>query len=410
MTLSADQQKARVSQIMRARQAGRYSGPKLFVSGQTFTGGSLVISTPQMNIGTDPPLADLWIYLFYRVVIGTANMTSVAAEAPQSYLTRITLIGTFRGNNSVVTLLDMSGATLFAYQRLFNFRGNSAFFGSTSAAMTRNAEPSTPFGQALATFGNTGTYDIQTFYRVPIGPVMPEAAHFDAFAYKLRAGDWPDGIQVTLYLGDNTAYGTPAGGTTFTYTSFGSASGSAAYSIYVNRIWLGKGNEGMAANYPAAVLIRREQTVPVGLISAVGSNLTLFAPTKTRTPNIILKSGLSNAGSPPNVFASLSQLMLQNLSYMKAEQAIRSVQDVIMDQEYYSEMFGTLPIAGYYYLSFMEALNPNAMLRANTPAFRDSTLAVTANILVANAANQINYVQESVLGDPQTRLPGTPAN
>jgi hypothetical protein len=402
-----DQQAAAARKIIRSRLSGRYSGPRFFFN-QTFAGGANASPILPNVIGTDPPLKDIFLIVRLRVVIGTANYTTVAAEAPFTLLNRVLIQGTFAGNNSLVTLIDMSGATLFMMRNLFSIRGNSFYIGSTAAAYTRQAETIVPNQRAGATFGNTGTFDMEWHTQIPMGPFTGAQGHLNAMSFALRKKDWLDGLTMQVFIGDNTAFGTPAGGTTVTYTAFGSASGTPSFSVYLNRLWLGKSNVpgGMADTYPAAVLLRQEKTVPNGQTASVANNTFLFNPTKTRTTRFILKSGLALAASPANTFQTLSDFLYTNVQMLRADQAIKQYQDWFALKEYGGAYIEAIMPGGYAVIDFMEGGNPMAMWRGNE-VDGATTITMQCNVSIANANNQLNYVQEQTLGDPQTRLPGT---
>lgn len=379
---------------LRQRLLGRFSGPEFFFN-QAFA----ISTTPFLNraVGVGEPLESLHLVFRGRAVIAVASYSVVAAEAPMTLLTRVLITGISTAFGQQ-TILDMSGGTLFNYMRCFQIRGNSFYTGTGS--QTRQADTGVPNATLGATFGNTGTYDIEIHWRIPFGPVLGPQGTIDGLPFLLRAKDWAQGLQVQLFFGDNTALGTPGGGTTVTWTAWGSGAGTPSLYIYTNSALLG----GLDATYPAALLLRAERTVPAG-VTAIGNAIVLGELNKVRTPNIVIKQGLSLAASPANVFASLNELTLGNIQVMVNNNPIRNFQDWWAIKEYYGSEFNTILPGGYVPLSFVESGRIGPMLPANTidPAARFQLI---ANVLTAGATQQVNYIQEQVLGDFQNRMPG----
>lgn len=394
---SAQDLARQAGQLATQRQLGRFSGPEFF-QGQAFAISTNPVIQPNVPIGEG--LESLLFMLRFRAVIAAANYTTIGAEAPQNILTRILITGdsTRFGQQ---TLLDISGASLFALPGIFQRRGQANYFGSTSAAMTRQAEPGVPFAQALATFGNTGTYDVIIPWRVSFTPFGGPNTRLQQIRYALRPEDWKNGVKVQLFFGDNTAYGTPAGGTTVTYTAWGSASGTPSLSIYTNTVQLGN----LRKKFPAAILLRSEQAVAAGT-TALGNGVNFFNLNKVRTPNIILKAGTSLAASPASTLATVSDLIYSGLQVRVNNNPIRNFQDWDAQKEYYGEAFNSILPAGYNVMSFVESGNLDAMFDGTLidPA---AQFAIYGNVLTAGATQVLNVIQEQVIGNPQLRVPGT---
>lgn len=379
------------------RQLGRFSGPEFFQS-QAFAISTNPVIQPNVPIGE--ALESLLFVLRYRSVIAVNPYTAIASESPQSIITRILITG-----DSVKfgqqTLLDVSGATLFAYLRCFQSRGNSNYIGSTAAAYTRQTDLNVPNQQVVGTFGQVGTADVETHIRIPFTPMGGPATRIQQMRYALRPEDWKNGVKVQVFFGDNTAWGTLGAGTTNTLTAWGSASGTPALSIYTNTVQLGN----FRKSYPSAILLRSEQTVPAGT-TAIGSNILLATLNKTRTSSILLKSGLSLAGSPANVYGTLSDLIFTNLQVRVNNNPIRNFQDWFAQKEYYGQQFSTILPGGYNLISFVESGNFDAYFDG-TAIDAAAQFALYGNVTSAGSTQQLNYVQEQIVGNPQTRTPGT---
>ena len=153
--------------LVLAQLFGRNQGPELFFQ-QPFTALTSPVIPKPLNINR--PLERIHIIWRGRVVIGTAAISPVASEAPQTIIQRVRLTGTHRKYGSL-TLLDMSGASIFALSRLFNQRSCSLYINTT-----RQPEPTVPFQQVAATFGNVATYDLEIHYIIPMFPILPPSA------------------------------------------------------------------------------------------------------------------------------------------------------------------------------------------------------------------------------------------
>jgi hypothetical protein len=392
------QQQALIAQnnLMR-RTLGRFSGPEFFTQQAFATNSSPVLNRP---VPVGQTLMALHIVWRGRVVIGTANMTSVGAQGVAPIINRLLITGASEkfGN---LTLWDISGGSLFSYVRLFQVVGNSNYIGSTSATYTRQPDETVPQTVPGATFGNTGTYDIETHYWVPFFPLGPGMRHTEQIAYGLRPEDWPNGINVQLFFGDGNSYGTPAGGTTFTFTAFGSASGTPVVNVYTETANL----NNLQNSHPSAICCRAEQQ-SVQSVAAVSNAVLLISPVRERITNLIIKSGTFAGGSSQaNVFGTLSDFMIGNLLLNFNGTNPRNFQDWFEAKEYYGKMFNTILPAGYLPISFIDSGNLDALLDASKlPS--GSRFDLTCNVLTAPASAQVNVIQEWVKGDPQTRLPG----
>jgi hypothetical protein len=368
----------------------RFQAPEQWVQ-QAFAINTNPILPGRINLTR--PLESLKIVFRGRVVVGTANYTAVAAEAPQTIIQRIRLTGTHRQWNQVIPI-DVSGATAFAWGRIFQSRGSTMLFGTT-----RQTDPGVPFAQTLANFGNTGTYDLEIHYNVPLGPMFAPSSRPGLVPYFYYPEDWADTLTLQLFFGDNTSFGTPAGGTTVTFTAFGSGAGTPTVTVYANYCILGP----LAKKVRGAVIIRNEQPVS-GAVTAIGNSIRMLQLQKNRTTNILVKSGILLTGSGPGieVYASLSDVLLDRTQVLLDNKPIRANQSNPTMKEYGGWMFNTIVPQGYLPLSFVESMNPLTMFRGDlTPGGADWFL--VSDVLTASANNAVRVVQEQMLGEPGGR-------
>lgn len=366
---------------------GRNQGPELFFQ-QTFSTLTSPIIPKPVNVNR--PLERFHIVWRGRVVIGVANFTAVAAEAPQTIIQRIRLIGTHKRFGALVPM-DITGATAFVLMRLFREgRGNSEYINTT-----RQAEPSVPFAQTLANFGNTGTYDIEIHYSLPVAPILPSSSRIAVVPFLFQQTDWADTLQLQLFFGDQTSFGTPGGTTTTTFSSFGSGSGSPLVSIFTNYDILGP----LATSIASAVVLRSEQLSTT--LTAIANNQRVQLLQKQKTTNIIVKSGILLTGTSGGVqvYASLSDTILDFTQPIVDNKPIRNNFSNFAQKEYAGLAFSTVLPQGYLNFTFLDSLNPLTYYRGDLLA-GGSTFELDTNVVSANANNGVAVIQEQVIGDP----------
>jgi hypothetical protein len=371
---------------------GRNQGPELFFQQAFATLTSPIIPKP---VNVNRPLERFHIVWRGRVVIGVANFTAVAAEAPQTIIQRIRLIGTHKRFGSLVPV-DLTGATTFVLMRLFREgRGNSEYITTGAGQPTRQAEPSVPFAQTLANFGNTGTYDIEIHYSLPVAPILPSSSRIAVVPFLFQQTDWADTLQLQLFFGDQTSFGTPGGTTTTTFSSFGSGSGSPLVSIFTNYDILGP----LATSIASAVVLRSEQLSTT--LTAIANNQRVQLLQKQKTTNIIVKSGvlLTGTSGGVQVYASLSDTILDFTQPIVDNKPIRNNFSNFAQKEYAGLAFSTVLPQGYINFTFLDSLNPLTYYRGDLLA-GGSTFELDTNVVSANANNGVAVIQEQVIGDP----------
>lgn len=368
---------------------GRNQGPEFFTS-QPHNGIAQQILIPR-NLSINRPLEALILRWRGRVVIGTANFTNVAAEAPWTILNRLNVTGTFKG--TALTPVSLTGATMAAWTRLFGHRGSSAYVNGI-----RQAEPSVPYAQGLANFGDIGTYDLDLWYVLPTWPIVAEAnAAINQVPYLWQPQDWADSLQIRLELGDATSFGTPAGGTTTTFTAFGTGAGTPTLDIFTRYVILG----ALRGGFRTAAVIRNENTITAGMAN-VGSNTRITPLQKQKTTNVLVKSGLSLVTNPGvQVFGSLTDAMLDQTLIVVDNKRIRNNLSNLAAKESVGYDFGTVEPQGYLPFSFISSQSARTAFRADLPTVvgAGSSFELDTDIIAANAANQVNVVQEMIFAD-----------
>lgn len=374
------------------KTVSRYQGPELF-SVVNFAALGNVIVPRQLNLNR--PAESIKLHWRGRVVLGVANIAPIASEAPQTIIQRIKITGTHAKFNQQ-TPLDMTGASVFAYARLFQTRGSSLLITNGAGAQTRQGELGVPLQQVGATFGNTGTYDLEIVYDIPLSPLLGPGDAVQTTPYLWYPQDWADTIQMQLLFGDGTSFGT-LGTTTVTFSSFGSGAGTPTVSIFVNYAILGP----LANAFSSAVVIRNEQITVGGPVAAIANNVRLAILQKNRTLNVVLKTGtvLTGTSVGVQVFASLLDNLLDATQIIVDNKPIRNNFNNFAAKEYVGRQFNTVYPQGYINFTFVDSLNPVSLLHGELiPG--GSTFELDSNVLTATANQAFALIQEQVFGDP----------
>jgi hypothetical protein len=392
---SNDQQAQAQLEINAQAYLGRNQGPEFFTS-VTHTSGAVNTVLIPKNLSLNRPLEAILVRWTGRVVVGVANYTTVAAEAPSTIINQIKINGTFKG--TALTPIQLSGATAYAWARMFGLRGSSTYI-TNGGVTTRVADPTVPYSMAGATFGNTGTYDIDVWYMIPTWPIVPQSNRARASVpYYWLPKDWADSLQITLGLGDKTSFGTPAGGTTVTFSAFGGGTGDPSVQVFTRYAILGTLRDG----FRSACVIRNEQTITSG-VTGVASNLRLTPLQKQKTTNILLKSGVNLTGvsSGVQVFSTLNDTTFDRTLIVVDNKFIRNNQTNLAAKESVGFQYNTIEPQGYLPFTFIDSGTPRTAFRADLPTVvgAGSSFELDTDIIAANANTQANVVQEMIFAD-----------
>ena len=387
----------------RARQMAalaRYSGPKQIYSTTvtlTQAGGLVQVDVPGY-INLELPAECIEVVLRFRDVIAAANMTVAAAESPMTIFQNARLYGNHR-RWGAKDPYNISGATAFIFHQLFQYVGATAIFGGSVAAGVYLPPRSMPYGQALATFGNTGTYDVELHLPLVagllVGGVDQASEILNKLPYLWRREDWGDSLKLRILLGDSTSFGTNAGGTTHTFTGFGSAAGLPSIDFNVNYAMLGDYRNVGARG----LILRAEQSVTT-LVTAANAQRVLLLD-KNITSNVLVKSGTILAGSTPgvSVFAALSDAQLTTTRVLMALDPVRDIANNYAGKAYYMRKMNAYHPQGYYLISFTEGGNMLNAFRADLPKYAGATFELNSNVATAGATQAVNVVQEQILSE-----------
>ena len=333
-----------------------------------------------------------------RIVIGTANYTSVNPESLLNLFNRIKWTGQHVTLSSQ-TPWDGPGASLFKLMKLANVKGNDLYINGV-----RVSDDQISNGIPTATFGNTGTYDIDLIMTVPMYPLGLNDAQAIMFFYNEQA--WGSTINMVIQMGDRTSFGVPAGGTTVTYTAFGLGTGTPQVNVNVVYAYLGP----LAARIGQAVCIRSDQTIN-SVLQSNGPTTRLALLQNQRTQYVVLKTGQLAAGASPGVvaFSTLSDTITEQALLRKNNVRLRDLFNNSSTKAWYGYRMNTTQPIGYLGLFFDDgdpALNFFASYQGDNPRVlpAGAQFDIAAQIVGANAANAGEVIQEYTLGDPKVNL------
>ena len=374
-----------------SRLLGRNQGPEFF-----YQAAWVPLQTVQIpkNVNLNRPLERITIRWDGRIVIAGANMSAVFPEALQSLIQQVQLQGQHRMYGALVPI-QLTGSDIFAWPSLFRTTGCSIIINGV-----RVNPLGVPNGLPAATFGNTGTYDIQIFWDIPLTPVVPAAAKLNTVPFLYQQSDWGDTLNLQLIMGDASSLGTQGGGGSATFTAIGSGSGTPQFYVYTNYEILGV----LANQLTTAVTIRSIQQVPQGNITAISSNLAKIAQLqKYKTLNAVLKSGLLASGTSAGVqvYSALSDSIFEQTQIRVDNKAIRNNLSNATYKEYLRFAFeAEHQPQGYLPMSFIDgSLNPRTAFPGDQVS-AGSTYEVDSQIISANGANYAEVIQEYFQGTP----------
>lgn len=373
---------------------GRTQGPKLFdeITHNFASTGTL---RPNRSLDATIPIKAVLLVLSGRMVIATADYTTLGIEVPQSLIQRIRLRGRHRLYGAQ-TLWDISGASAFAWPRMFQQQGNMSFSGNAGALNALDPALSIPAAASMS--GAMQTIDFEVHYYIPTYPMIGGGPYEPRWAapYYLRDEDWGNSLQIELDMPDNTGIGDPAATTATTFTAYGSASGSPGVEFYTVNSMLGP-----FSRIPGRGIVLRSEDQASPVREATASNVSLAQLRQQVTTNIVVKTGgiiTSGITSGVEVFSSLDDRHLDrtkvvlNNKYLRDTEYNRAVK---MEQ---AIAWNVTQPEGYLVFSFVDSKNPLTALRADKSSgiFELRTDVTSA---IASGDRQ-NIIQEIIVGGP----------
>jgi hypothetical protein len=368
---------------------GRNQGPEFFwQQGWTALGSGVI----PKNVNLNRPLERFHIVWQGRIVIATAAITTLAPEGLAAMaLNNLKLQGTHNQYGAQVPI-NLTGPDIFAWPSLFRTRGCSLYInGAIQNPLSQ------PAGLVTTIFGNVGTYDIEIHFDLPLVPIFPAAAKLNAVPFLYQQANWGNTLQLQYTFGDQTCFGT-LGTATFTFTSYGSGSGTPQIYFFTNYEILG----ALADSIASAVVVRTTLNVAGGVLTANSSTLQRLALLqKYKTTNIVIKTGTNLTTTSPGVsaFLTLSDLILQQTQVIADNKPIRNNFLNRAAQEYAGYAFDARIPQGYLPFTFVDSMNPQTAFPANKLS-GGSIFEVDSQVIGAAGTNIGEVIQEYYLGVP----------
>jgi hypothetical protein len=342
------------------------------------SGGALQIA---QGVDLSLPIRGFRLMFSGRLVVGTTAITTPTPEGLLNLISRIRVTGTNRRQGGNVTLWDLDLATLWTMQHLFE--RSAAFFTINDVHVP---VPTTPFPAVGANgYQNsaTGTYDFRIGVDIPFHPFNAPPGVVAGFL--VRGEEYKDSIQVQMDFGTVTngavagALGTGAAGTTYVFSSYGSAAGSPTIDLYSLPMTMGLDLKDAVL---PGILARTQQQL-AGLLQAAGNGITLLDMQKKKTTRVILKVG-TTALAP--YFATLSDTNVTQIGInLGGNRVVRDLADIYAYKAYQQSESGREPIQGYNVLDFIQSGNPDSAYPADQIG-DGSKFELVANVTgVANA-------------------------
>jgi hypothetical protein len=368
----------------------RTTGPQQYFT-QSFA--TLQTFNISRNIPLNQPLAFLHIQFAGRFTV-TTNFTAVSPEFPQNILQSIQLRGTHTSLGSL-TPIQMSGASLFALNRIFGIRGNSIFINGVL-----QPELSSPMGLSNTFFtttggaGGTGVYDIIVNYTIPMGPYNVTDA--EAIQYLYNAASWGQTLQLQIQTADQTACGTTGVGA---FTAFGSTTGSPVINLLTTYASLGPLSNSIAQ----AVAVRNVYQIN-SVLQSNSNNVRLQLLQNQRTLNVVVKTGtiLASTSAGVQVYATLSDSIIEQAQLYVNNNPIRNLQLNSVSKEFYGMRASTHIPTGYFNTSFIDGFPASHAVSG----FKGENLLggaqfnQNANVIGAAGANSGEVIQDMIYGEP----------
>ncbi len=396
-------------QTQRVNQAMLYRpvGPKIISTGQNAAPGQTV----QLAQQTDLSLPIRGIRLVYkgRCVVGVAGMASTTPEGFLNMLSNITISGTNARQKGNVTLWNIDLASLYSYLHLVS-SDKAAFYSINSGDGKGEVQlqaPGTPYSfntsdqNTYNPTGTAGTYDYRIMVDIPFFPFASQAFGEHPFwvpAFLVRNEEWKDSLLQTYTFvaspGGAVAgpLGTGAGGTTLTFTAYGSGAGNPTLDVYSLPVMMGL---NLKDTVLPGILSRAVSSI-AGVLQAAGNNIVLLNMQKQPTTRVFIKSG---AGTAPPAFASLNDTNITAIGIqLGANRNVRNVVDWYAHKALAYDDYQRNLIQGYLDLDFMDDGDPDSAYPGQNIG-DGSTFSLVANVAgLANAQGII--MQEQVLHTP----------
>ena len=378
-------------------------GPKSVLTNIAWSSGGSTTLTQAVDLSL--PIRGFRLTFKGRVVIGTAGFTTPAPEGFLNLISSIIIQGTNARQQGNLTLWNIDLASLFVIQNFFAFRGAAYYSINSGTGETLLAPPTTPMPTTYNPVGATGTFDFRIVVDIPFHPFQSNAFGKEPLTipqFLVRNEEWKDSLQVVLGYGAQAGggatgvLGVSAAGTTITYTSYGSGSGTPTIDLESLPVMMGTGLKD--AILPG--VISRVATPVTSAMQSAGTGIPLLNMQKQPTPRIFFKQGTSTVQP---AFQTLTDTNATQLGVQLGQNRnVRNVLDIFKHKLQQCDVYSRDAIQGYVMFDFMDQGNPDSAYPGQDVG-DGATLQVTGN--VTGAANALALlVQEQVLQQPGGHL------
>lgn len=381
----------------------RPAGPKPILTGIAWSSGGQTTLTQAVDLSL--PIRGFRLLFKGRCVIGTAGFTTVAPEGFLNLINSLIISGTNARQQGNLTLYNIDLASLFVIQNFFAFRGPTFYSINSGTGETELPPPTMPMPTSYAPVGATGTYDFRIGLDIPFHPFQSNGFGKEPLTvpqFLVRNEEWKDSIQILLNYGTQAgagaagALGTSAGGTTVTFSSYGSGAGSPTIDLYSLPVLMG-------VNLKDQILpgvISRVATPINTILQTAGTNAVLANLQKQPTPRIYFKQGVSTV-TP--TFSSLTDTNVSTLGVQLGQNRnIRNVVDLFAHKMQQADVYARDLISGYTMFDFMDQGNPDSAYPGQDIG-DGATLQVVGNVAGVGSALGL-VIQEQVLQQPAGAL------
>ena len=389
------------AQIASDTMLGRFSEPEqYFQVNQALTAaGGVTQIQPNSPLNLTRPIESLTVLISLRAAVSVGAYTSVSPEAPQNLLQRIKVSGNHKDFGSV-TLIDMTGATAFAWGRCFQLETGTGEYliSKAGGALTRATGPGRPFASSFD--GAVANHDMIIAYHIPFSPtILPSPRKYkQSINFTLQPLDFGNTLQIQLTLGDASALGNPTGATV-AFSGFG-GTGNPNVQIFANYALLGDFQNKVQRN---GLVVRNEITLPTQ--AALATNAVLSQLAHQITTTVLLKTGTqTGTGITAGVdtFTTLSDQQLEATQLVVDNKPLRNNVSNFALKAYHERMLNTIVPEGYFPLTFIDGGTSLLAYRGDRlPG--GSQLNLQSNVISASANNRQRMVQEYILGGPFPR-------
>lgn len=381
----------------------RPAGPKQIVQGMAWSSGGSQTLTGQVDLSL--PIRGVRLKLQGRCVIGTAGFTTANPEGFLNLISSIIIQGTNSRQQGNLTLWNCDLASIWTLQNLFNYRGAAFYSINSGTGEVELAPPTMPMPASYAPITATGTYDFRIIVDIPFHPFQSNAFGKEPLTvpqYLVRNEEWKDSVQIVLGFGAQAGagaagvLGTSAGGTTITFSAYGSGSGNPTIDIDSLPVLMGT---TLKDQILPGVISRVSTPSASGIVNA-GSGVGLLNMQKQPTPRVYLKQGISTVNP---AFSSLTDTNVTTLGISLGQNRnVRNKLDVYMHKMQQADIYGRDLIQGYTMFDFMDQGNPDSAY-AGQDIGDGATFQVVGDVTgVANGFALL--IQEQILQQPSGNL------